>query len=88
MKIVDACRITGRGEALITDAAFTRVAFVALQSKKKVRIAIEDRVLEMNILSTEAVLKTGGREFLGFLVPFFVDEKLRTLIVNRQIELT
>ena len=88
MKIVDTCRITGRGEAIITDEAFTLGAFMALQSKKKVRIALEDRVLEMDMLGAEAVLKTGGREFLGFLVPFFVDEKLRTSIVNRQIEAT
>ena len=86
MKIVDACRITGRGEALITDEAFTLDAFMTLQSKKKVRIAMEDRVLEMDMLGAEAVLKIGERKFLGFLVPFFADEKLRALVMNRKIE--
>jgi hypothetical protein len=86
MKIVDACRITGRGEALITDEPFTIRRFIDMQSKKKARVAIDGEVLDLKIIGAEAVLKSGGREFFGFLVPFFEDETLRASVVNREIE--
>lgn len=87
MKIVDACRIDGRGCAIITDEAFTPSGFANARTKKKIRVVGAERVVELEITDTEAILKTGGREFLGFLVPFIDDEKIREFIVNRDIEL-
>jgi hypothetical protein len=46
-----------------------------------------ERVVELEITDVEAVLKTGGKEFLGFLVPFIDDEAIRAFVVNRDIEL-
>jgi hypothetical protein len=87
MKIVDACVISGRGHAIITDEAFTPAGFAHARTKKKIRIVGAERVVEFEITDAEAVLKTGGREFLGFLVPFIADEATRAFIVNRDIEL-
>jgi hypothetical protein len=87
MKIVDACRIAGRGHAIITDEAFTSSGFEHARTRKKIRVVGTERVVELQITDAEAVLKTGGREFLGFLVPFIDDETIREFIVNRDIEL-
>ena len=87
MKIVDACRISGRGHAIITDEAFTASGLAHARSRKKIRVVGGGRVVELEITGAEAVLKTGGREFLGFLVPFIDDEAIRTFIVDRDIEL-
>ncbi len=85
MKIVDICRIAGRGEALITDEPFTVREFIDAQSKRKAQVAIDGHVVELKIIGSESVLKAGGREFLDFLVPFFEDESFRVSIVNREI---
>ena len=87
MKIVDACRIDGRGHALITDEAFTPSGFAHARTRKKIRVACTERMVELDITDVEAVLKTGGREFLGFLVPFIEDESIRMFIIDRDIEL-
>jgi hypothetical protein len=87
MKIVDTCRISGRGHAIITDEPLTPSGFARARTRKKIRVVAGDRVVELEITDTEAVLKTGDREFLGFLVPFIEDEAIRTLIINRDIEL-
>jgi hypothetical protein len=44
--------------------------------------------LDFDILGAEAVLKTGDREFFGFLVPFFEEERTRSLITGREIEVS
>ena len=87
MKIVDACRISGRGHAIITDELFTPSGFAHARTRKKIRVVGGERVVELEITDAEAVLKTGGKEFLGFLVPFIDDEAVRAFIVNREIEL-
>jgi len=87
MKILDACRISGRGHAIITDEPFTTSGFAHARTRKKIRVVAGEHVVELEITDAEAVLKTGGREFLGFLVPFIEDEAVRTFIVNRDIEL-
>ena len=86
MNVVETCRISGKGEALITDEPFQVGDLKTLRSKKKVRVATDGRVVTMDVLSVEAVLKAGGLEFLCVLVPFFPDVKLRTAIVNRHID--
>ena len=87
VKIVDACRIIGRGHALITDEAFTPSGLAHARTTKKIRVASAERVVELDIAGVEAVLKTGGNESLGFLVPFIEDESIRAFILNRDIEL-
>jgi hypothetical protein len=87
MKIVDACRITGRGHAMITDEAFTASGLAHARTRKKIRVFGGERVVELEITDEEAVLKTRGKEFLGFLVPFIDDEAIRAFVVNRDIEL-
>ena len=88
MKIVDTCRITSRGEAIITDEAFTPRSFAFAHSKKKIKVAVEHGYLELDIIGAEAALKGGGREFLAFIVPFFADESTRHLITDREVELS
>jgi len=87
MKIVDACRITGRGHAIITDEVFTPLAFEHARTKKKIRVSGGERVVELEITDAEGVLKSGGKEVLGFLVPFIDDAAIRAFILNRDIEL-
>ncbi len=87
MKIVDACRISGRGHAIITDETFTPSGLAHARTRRKIRVVGDEHVVELEITDAEAVLKTGGREFLGFLVPFIDDETVREFIVNRDIEL-
>ena len=87
MKIVDVCRITGRGHALITDEAFTPSGIAHARTRKKIRVVSTERIVEFEIADVEAVRKTAGIEFLGFLVPFIADEAVRAFIVNRDIEL-
>lgn len=87
MKIVDAGRISGRGHAIITDEPFTPPGFGHARTRKKIRVVGGDRVVEFEITDAEAVLKTGGKEFLGFLVPFIEDESVRAFIINRDMEL-
>jgi len=81
MKIVDACRIDDRGHAIITDEAFTTSGFAHARTRKKIRVVGAELVLELEITDTEAVLKKGGKEFLGFLVPLIDDEAIRESIV-------
>jgi hypothetical protein len=87
MKIVDACQISGRGHAIITDEPFTWSLFAHVRTSKKIRVLGGERVVDLEITDTEAVLKTGRKEFLAFLVPFIDDEELRAFIINRDIEL-
>jgi hypothetical protein len=86
MKIVDACRIDGRGHAIITDEPFTPSGFAHARTRNKIRVVGAERVVELEITDAEAVLKTGGKEFLGFLVPFIDDEEIRVSIVGHDIE--
>jgi len=73
---------------LITDEAFTLPEFMRMQSMKKIRVRCEGSQVYLDIIGAEAVLKAGGREFLGFLVPFFADESLRNAIIGREIEVS
>jgi hypothetical protein len=86
MKIVDSCLISGRGHAVITDEAFTPSGLAHARTCRKIRVVDGERVVELEITGAEAVLKTGGKEFLGFLVPC-IDEAIRAFIGNREIEL-
>jgi hypothetical protein len=87
MKVVHACRIEGRGHAIITDEPFTPSGFADARTRKKIRVVGDERVVDLEITDVEAVLKTGGRELLGFLVPFIEDEAVREFIISRDIEL-
>jgi len=86
MKIVDACRIDGLGHAIVTDEAFTPSGFARARTKRKIRVACDERLVELEITNVETVLKT-GIDYLGFLVPFIDDEAIQAFIVNREIEL-
>lgn len=87
MKIVDAFWISGRGHAILTDEAFTATGFAQARTRKKLRVLEGERVVELEVTSAEAVLRTSGKEFLAFLVPFIEDEVIRAFIVNRDVEL-
>jgi len=87
MRIIEACRIDSRGHAIVSDEAFTPSGFAHARTRKKIRVVGGERVVELEITEVEAVLKTGGKEFLGFLVPFIDDEAIRVSIVGRDIEL-
>ena len=87
MRIVDVCRISGRGHAIFTDEIFSSAGLARARTKKTIRVSSAGRSVEFDIIDVEAILKTGGVEFLGFLVPFIEDEAIRTFIVNRDLEL-
>ncbi len=87
MKIVDTCRISGRGHAIITDAGFTSSGFALARTKRKIRVVGGEFVMELEITAAEAVLQTVGKEYLGFIVPFIDDDEVLTSILNRDIEL-
>jgi hypothetical protein len=87
MKIDGEFTITGRGHGILTDEPFTPTKFAAVRAKKTIRVAAEGRLVELDIQSAEIALKSGGREFLAFLVPDIKDAATREFIVGRDIEL-
>ncbi len=87
MKIEAEFTITGRGHGILTDEAFTSAKFAAVREKKKILIAAEGRLVELQIKSAEVALKSGGREFLAFIVPAISDANIREFILGREIEL-
>lgn len=87
MKIVDTCRISGRGHAIITDEGFTPSRFARARTKQRIRTVGGESLVELEIIAAEAVLKTAGKEYLGFVVPFIEDDAVLTSILNRDIEL-
>jgi hypothetical protein len=86
MKIVASCKITGRGDAVFTDEPFSWAVWKIAKEKKRIRVAGEGRVVEIEIRSAESALKEGG-ETLGFLVPPFEDSATREFIIGRDAEL-
>jgi len=63
IKIVDSFNITGRGKVLVTDLDYDKECH---RFAKGDTFRIDDKIYE--ILSVEAILKTGGREFVSFMV--------------------
>lgn len=87
MKIEGEFKITGRGHGILTDEPFTPATFAAVRAKKKIKVAGDGRLVELDIKSAEVALKSGGREFLAFLVPDIKDSATREFIVGRDFEL-
>ena len=87
MKVVEVFRVTGRGDAMLTDAPFTSQLWAKLCSRLKTGMKLRiGSVHEFDVIGVEAVLKTSKEEFIGFLVAPISDQAVRTALIGEAIE--
>ena len=71
IKIVNSFNITGRGKALVTDLNYDKECH---RFAKGDTLRVEDKIYE--IISVEAILKTGGQEFVSFISKEITNKEL------------
>lgn len=78
VKIVHTFNITGRGKALVTDLDFDKEAHRFFKGDT---LRVEDKIYE--IISVEAILQVGGKEFVAFIAKEISNKELFMKLVSK-----